>query len=215
MITRLLILSITLFLNTFLYSQTFDFRQVNWGMTFDEVVKSELPLKHIVSDKDMTNKSISSFSDIITYPDIQVNNLPCSLSYIFINKKLAKAQFEFLNNEHDSLNLYAKTLRLLPLYHFLTMKHEMETLYCWTYDNASSKKINENVECKFLDMESSVSLESQAKNYEFVEKAIYSLQNKRTIATFELDVKKNNPEIIGWIIFQPSSLVNKQLFNNL
>ena len=111
-----------------LYSQTnFDLRKVNWGMSKEDVIKSEQPLQYEQKND----------GDIV-FSNITVDNLIIKLVYSFKNERLSDAtyyisyKYQKVNCE-DKLSLSSKRLNMNAFFKSLTDK-KYKCAFNWSGD---------------------------------------------------------------------------------
>jgi len=92
----ILIGGIILLLCLVTYSQEFDFRQVNWGMSKEEI--------KAVENKEIADEDIGSVQEIIAYND-KISSFDCYIGYIFVKDKLSSAGY-YIKQEHTNRNDY-------------------------------------------------------------------------------------------------------------
>jgi len=198
-----------LLLPFFIFSQSFDIRKVTWGISPAKVIQSELPLYPSLQ-KDSFALKVDDTNKIITFTNLSIENHQASISYYFHNEQLIAVGY-ILYNDSQELNLFGKIVRFQHIFNSLIQDKKMKPLYCWTYDNGSYKQFAGKTDCVFSDSEVASNLEKYASDYTYITKALYVLQNERTMASFEFDLKNNNPKILGWLTFQPTSSVKEKL----
>ncbi|MGE4412433.1 MAG: hypothetical protein AB7E45_01890 [Candidatus Caldatribacteriota bacterium] len=81
---------------SFTYAQEYDFRQVKWGMSKEDVKEIE--------DRDIVYEDVGGTQELILYAD-QISKFDCFVSYLFVQDKLASAGY-YINEEHTNKNTY-------------------------------------------------------------------------------------------------------------
>jgi len=209
---KLIIITISLInITAYTFSQNFDVRKTKWGMTIKDVLNSELPLTPY-KQIDTTFQSTFVINNEVIFKNVIIGNLIANIYYYFSNEKLVEITYKFNNNKDTIYSLYDKVLKTLFIYNILTNEKSMNKLYCWTYDNASYKVFSGKTDCDFANKEVVDNVEKTGKAINYVNKAMYVLNNKRTNASIEFNIKGSSAKnTIGCINFTPSTEVNKEL----
>ena len=196
-------------LNVFAQTQvlkTTDVRNVSWGMSIEEVKEVENSKQTILID---TVNYVDEINKVLIVPSLIINNTKTKLFYEFRNNQLIKLVYYFYNQ--DTSNLFSRVVNLNRIYNGLTSNKNMKILYCWSYGSESYKRLSNQKACDFKNKKDIDNIEKVAKEYEHIQEAIFSLNNKRSIASFIFNLKDDKS--ISKLQFIPSVEVKKQIIN--
>ena len=87
----------------------------------------------------------------------------------------------------------------------------MTVLYCWSYGSESYKRLSNQKACDYKRKEDIDNIEQISQKHEHIQEALFSLSNKRSIATFIFKLKEDKD--ISKLQFIPSVEVKKQIIN--
>jgi hypothetical protein len=193
-LTKIILLKLIISCN--LYSQSaFDLRKVNWGMSKEDVIKSEQPLQY----------EQKSNGDIV-YSNITVDNLIIELVYSFKNGRLSDAtyyisyKYQKVNCE-DKLSLSGKRLNMNAFFKSLTDK-KYKCVFNWAGDYYSGDddvfpgsrktKIINSIPCKNnWTLDEFDAIDSWATKSQIFNLYI-SLESERTYVKIEFNEFKNS-----------------------
>jgi len=187
--------------------QEFDVRNAKWGMSIETVKSLEQYNKDIrLIDTLILNDEINQ---ILQINSLIINNTETNLFYGFRNNRLVKVSFQFVNI--DTTNLFNSVLKVYPIFNLLVSEKQMQPLACWSYENESYKKLSGKEACKFKSKFDVDNVEKIAIQHKTIKKVIYSLENKRSIATFLFNINADNK--VTELQFIPSSEVKNTIID--
>lgn len=208
---KIIFITLILVLNNTSYSQSnsYDVRNTSWGMTVDEVIKSEgLP---------PLSKENSSGRISILY-ETSIEKRPVKITYHFDNNKLSQVDYQYYwgdwQTENDRVNIKSRLYSLSSLFNSLINKDFDAQRGMW-YDGQSdgSEMSNLLINCQ----ESSFNINSVnsveklyscynkiISNSDFKSMVLY-YRNQRTFVTVKLPTENywNNysKTTLGWVTF--------------
>jgi hypothetical protein len=191
------------------FSQNFDVRKACWGMTINDVVKSELLTPG--RQTDTTFQSTFLINSELVFHKVIIGNLVSDIYYFFSNGKLVEVRYQINNNKDSIQSLFDKVLKTKFIYNLLTTEKLMNRLYCWTYDNASYQVFSGKSECEFANKAAVDNVEKIGISVNYVSKAMYVLHNISSNASFEYWLKDKSNSILANINFTPTSQTSKKL----
>ena len=208
---KFIFILIASFINLICYSQSIDVRRSVWGASSAEVKKVELPL--IPSfEKDSNFISQKQANKIVSFKNVVVEKQLAQIDYYFRNDKLVAISF-IIQQKKDSVftPLYSKINKIQGIFNKLVQVKGMKPVYCWTYDNGSFKQQSRKTACTFADQQTAIELEQYGLTLSIVYRALFVLGNERTLASFEFDIKNIENNVLCWINFSPTSVVEQTL----
>lgn len=208
---KFILILVALIFNFIGYSQSIDVRRSVWGATSANVKKAELPLIPSV-EKDSNFISQKQANKIISYNNVVVEKQLAQIDYYFRNDKLVAISFT-LQQKKDSVlaNLYSKINQVQGIFNKFVQVKNMKPIYCWTYDNGSFKQQSGKTACTFADQNTATELESYGLTLNIVNRALFVLGNERSLASFEFDIKNNEKNVLCWINFCPTNIVEQSI----
>jgi len=202
---------IALLFNLSGYSQAIDVRKSVWGASSADVKKAELPLVPSI-EKDSNYISQKQANKIISYYNVVVEKQLAQIDYFFRNDKLVAICFSIQQKKDSaSANLYSKIIQVQGIFNKLVQVKGMKPVYCWTYDNGSFKQQSRKTACTFADQTTAAELEQYGTTLKYVNRALFVLGNERSLGSFEFDIKNNENNILCWINFSPTNIVEQSL----
>jgi hypothetical protein len=208
---KLAFILIAVLYNFISYSQSIDVRRSVWGASSADVKKVELPLIPVF-EKDSDFISQKQANKIVSYKNVVVEKQLAQIDYYFRNDKLIAICF-ILQQKKDSVlpNLYSKTNQIQGIFNKFVQVKGMKPVYCWTYDNGSFKQQSRKTACTFVDQVTAAELEQYGQTLNIVNRALFVLGNERTLASFEFDIKNIDNNVLCWINFSPTNVVEQSL----
>lgn len=208
---KLVFILIASFIYITSYSQSIDVRRSVWGASSADVKKVELPLIPVF-EKDSDFISQKQANKIVSYKNVVVEKQLAQIDYYFRNDKLIAICF-ILQQKKDSVlpNLYSKTNQIQGIFNKFVQVKGMKPVYCWTYDNGSFKQQSRKTACTFVDQITAAELEQYGQTLNIVNRALFVLGNERTLASFEFDIKNIDNNVLCWINFSPTNVVEQSL----
>lgn len=219
-LTTILLLQIVFLQN--IYCQiTYDLRKVNWGMTKEEVIKSELPLEYE-----------QRYNGDLEYQNIEAGELKFSIIYEFKNGRLSGAQYflSFKNikvNCNDKISLGSKLIKLGFIFSNLKEKGFKfvdnwigynykydQLLSTYRDDNRDANAFNDPSTKYKTDWTSATNIDVIATKNHFY-KLYISLENKRTYVSFEFNEFKNCEKRQAAILNNNGNDCNYWYFNEI
>ena len=199
----------------------YDLRKVKWGMSKEDVIKSELPIQCERKD-----------NGDIEYEAIEVNNLTIKLVYEFKNERLNGANYYlFFKNENttckDKIKLSSKLMAMDFIFKNLKEKafkfnnnwmgytYVKNAVFGYNEKNTYGIKAFDLPLIKYrTDWMSAQIIDSIASKNKFFELYI-SLENPRTYVSFTFNEFKNNENRISELLSSNSNNCNFWYFNEI
>lgn len=196
----------------------FDVRGVNWGMTMEEVISSEVPLKPIIKDNEVEFKNV----------DLE-DNFSARLIYSFSNGKLIGLKYIVHGTPYSKgtcdkiIPLTQKVKSLSFIFNALKSKN-YKCRAGWSAGSHYLVEVTNDKEDYFncsIDNETVTLIDNLAKE-KSESKVKVSLENERCNAYFNFNEHQNTPKLEGmpcesdyyntllWLEIKPSYKVKKE-----